>query len=374
MNNREEDNFVMERLDKAFASVEWIEAYPNYALRNHPIIRSDHGPIILDFDLKLPFRRRPFRFECMRTTHPSCKEVVQKAWSNSTSSSRAYQLMHKVASVRKEFIQWNKDVFGIIEQEIKQKMRLLLDLQNNITSVADVGEERVHREDLESLLQREELMWAQKARSEWILKGDRNTRFFQTVVKQRRAKSRIHCIKNAKGVLIEDPEGVEKIFVGHFNSAYEASNTSTVANIMEQLHTLPIPQFTGQQCYQLNRPVTLNEIENTVFQLGHFKAPGPSGIPAFFYQGFWQTVKYDICSTVQAFFHSGSLLETLNQTYLTLIPKVNFPEYVSHFRPISLCNVVFKIISKIMVNRLKPFIDTLITPLPFKMHSLKGGT
>ena len=59
-NKREGGNFVMERLDRAFATVEWIETYPNYALTNHPIIKSDHGPITLDFDLKLPFQRRPF--------------------------------------------------------------------------------------------------------------------------------------------------------------------------------------------------------------------------------------------------------------------------------------------------------------------------
>ena len=73
-------------------------------------------------------------------------------------------------------------------------------------------------------------------------------------------------------------------------------------------------------------------------------------------------MKHDICNTVQAFFHSGSLLKSLNQTYLTLIPKVNFPKILPQFRPISICNVIYKIISKLMVNRLKLFMDTLITP------------
>ena len=104
MNKRVDENFLMERLDRAFASVEWIETYPNYALTNHPIIRSDHGPITLDFELKLPFQRRPFRFERIWITHPSCKEVVQRAWGSSTHGLRASQLMHKVYSVRKEFL------------------------------------------------------------------------------------------------------------------------------------------------------------------------------------------------------------------------------------------------------------------------------
>lgn len=104
----------MEKLDRAFASVDWINAYPNYALRNLPIIRSDHGLLILDFvfQFPFPFRRGPFRFERMWTTHPSCKEVIQKVWNNKSYGTRAYQLQNKMSRIKKDFIQWNKEVFG----------------------------------------------------------------------------------------------------------------------------------------------------------------------------------------------------------------------------------------------------------------------
>jgi len=65
---------------------------------------------------------------------------------------------------------------------------------------------------------------------------------------------------------------------------------------------------------------------------------------------------------VHAFFHSGSLLKSLNHTYITLIPKVPSPNEVSHFQPINLCNVIYKVISKLMVNKLIPLMDNLITP------------
>lgn len=84
MNNREDDDFVMERLDRAFAIVDWIHTYPSYALQNLPIIHSDHGPIMLDFELRLPFH-----FERMWLTHPLCKHVVQQAWNFRTNGSRA---------------------------------------------------------------------------------------------------------------------------------------------------------------------------------------------------------------------------------------------------------------------------------------------
>ena len=73
-------------------------------------------------------------------------------------------------------------------------------------------------------------------------------------------------------------------------------------------------------------------------------------------------IKTYIINTIQAFFHSGSLFKPLNHTYITLIPKNPFPDDVTHFRHISLCNVVYKFISKLLVNRLKPFMDSIITP------------
>lgn len=99
-----------------------------------------------------------------------------------------------------------------------------------------------------------------------------------------------------------------------------------------------------------------------MFQLGPHKAPGPNGIPAFFYHEFWSIVKVDVINTVQAFFHSGSLFKPLNHTFIILIPKVTYLEEVKHFRPISLYNVICKVISKIIVNRLKPLMNTFITP------------
>jgi len=74
------------------------------------------------------------------------------------------------------------------------------------------------------------------------------------------------------------------------------------------------------------------------------------------------TVKTDVINTIQAFFHSNSLLKSLNQTFITLIPKIPFPEEVNHFRPITLCNVIYKVISKILVKRLQPIMDSIITP------------
>lgn len=143
MNKREEDFFVMERLDRAFAPVEWINAYPQYALYNHPIIRSDHGSILLDFEVHLPFRRRPLRFERMWCTHENCGVIVKSAWDVNTTSSRAFNLQHKINNVKKTFSEWNRRVFGKMEREIKDKQKTLQTLQNSVQTLRDVRNEKL---------------------------------------------------------------------------------------------------------------------------------------------------------------------------------------------------------------------------------------
>lgn len=79
------------------------------------------------------------------------------------------------------------------------------------------------------------------------------------------------------------------------------------------------------------------------------KAPGPDGLPAFFFKQYWPIVADQVCNAVQIFFVHGQMLKELNNTFIVLIPKNENPTTVNHYRPISLCNTIYKIISKLLV-------------------------
>lgn len=111
----------------------------------------------------------------------------------------------------------------------------------------------------------------------------------------------------------------------------------------------------------LTKAISNDEIYLVAFQLGPLKAPGSDGFPGLFFQKYWDIVGRDISEAVISFFRTGSLTKELNHTNITLIPKVRNPESMSHLRPISLCRFVYKIISKILANRLQPFIHGLIS-------------
>jgi hypothetical protein len=108
-------------------------------------------------------------------------------------------------------------------------------------------------------------------------------------------------------------------------------------------------------------------LESEVFQalssLGSSKAPGPDGFTALFYKKYWPHVSKDILACVSHFFQNHQLLHELNHTFITLVPKKSGSHSVHHFRPISLCNISYKIISKILANRLKKVLPKIISPL-----------
>ncbi|GKA88942.1 reverse transcriptase [Tanacetum coccineum] len=104
------------------------------------------------------------------------------------------------------------------------------------------------------------------------------------------------------------------------------------------------------------------EIVCEVKQLGAYKAPGKDGFPGLFFKKYWTIVGNSVCSAVKQFFVTGFMPSSFNKTLVVLILKIPALEQVGHLRPISLCNFVYHIISKIIANRLKPFIHRLISP------------
>ena len=109
------------------------------------------------------------------------------------------------------------------------------------------------------------------------------------------------------------------------------------------------------------RDISLEELEGVVFNMKKGKAPGPDGFPMDFLQDFWDIIKFDLLVVVHESQHNKQMLRALNATFLALIPKNDGANRLSQFRPISLCNVIYKIISKLIANRLKKGIGDLIS-------------
>ena len=104
-----------------------------------------------------------------------------------------------------------------------------------------------------------------------------------------------------------------------------------------------------------------DEIKIAVFQMGPTKAPEPDVMNALFYQNFWHTVGENVVNAVLDYLHSGVMGPDINHTNIVLIPKIKSLERMYDFRPISMCNVIYKIISKVLANRLKQILPSVIS-------------
>ena len=107
---------------------------------------------------------------------------------------------------------------------------------------------------------------------------------------------------------------------------------------------------------------TPEEIKSTLLHMPELKAPRPDGFPVAFYKNYWPIVGKDVTAAVTSFFTDGSMPKEVNSSLIILIQKVPNPSTFNNYRPISLCNVIYKIISKILVLRIRPILPRFISP------------
>ena len=112
---------------------------------------------------------------------------------------------------------------------------------------------------------------------------------------------------------------------------------------------------------ELLRDFNREEVSYALNQMHPNKAPGPDGFGVGFFQRYWSIVGCDVTNVVLDFLNSDSPCPRLNYTHVVLIPKVQNPENLSQFCPISLCNVVYKLIAKVLANRLKKVLPSIVS-------------
>jgi hypothetical protein len=105
---------------------------------------------------------------------------------------------------------------------------------------------------------------------------------------------------------------------------------------------------------------TVQELHNIIKEMRSNASPGPDGLSAAFYKSAWSWISNDIHKLVTDFYNSAFMIPEINQTFLVLIPKKSQPTVPQDFRPISLCNVTYKIIAKSIAERLKPYLPDYI--------------
>ncbi|GJZ02917.1 reverse transcriptase [Tanacetum coccineum] len=210
--------------------------------------------------------------------------------------------------------------------------------------------------EIKELYAREEIMWRQRSRIQWLKEGDKNTQFFHAQATSRRKRNNLLKLRTEDGRWVNDTNGLCNMVSSYFDDLFHSTCPTQCVEVVSCLDR----SLCDTDIDMLRKPVTVCEVYDAVSQMHPSKAPGPDGMTALFYQKFWNIVGPTTVNVVTEFFRTGIMPPNINKTLITLIPKVPSPESLKDLRPISLCNVIYKIISKVIANRLKGVLPTLI--------------
>jgi hypothetical protein len=216
---------------------------------------------------------------------------------------------------------------------------------------------RATTEQMNEILYREEMLWLQRSRINWLKEGDRNTKYFHHRAVWRARKNKIAKLRDDNGIVQITPTEMQRMAVSYFKSMY----TRDPSLDDEVITSLIQEQVTQEMNIHLCKDFSEEEISNALFQIGPIKAPGPNGFHARFYQRNWELLRTEVIKAVKRFFDTGEMPENVNDTSIVLIPKVEHPMELKEFRPIGLCNVLYKVVSKCLVNRLRPILGNIIS-------------
>ena len=213
------------------------------------------------------------------------------------------------------------------------------------------------RKEINELLDSEEIKWHQISNVQWLDLGNRNTKYFRTRAPDRRMRNTISCIMDENGTWHDSIDDIAEVAMSYFKNIYSSSYPTRISEVLDT-----IPTKAAEEMNQLLiQEFTREEIEVALNQMHPTKAPGPDGMSAIFFQKYWGIVGNDVICMVLNVLNSNMSMVEINITNITLMPKIKSPTKMTDFRPISLCNIVYKLISKVLANRLKVIISQIIS-------------
>ncbi|XP_019200262.1 PREDICTED: uncharacterized protein LOC109193892 [Ipomoea nil] len=280
------------RLDRALCNVDWRQRFPEAFVQHLP-------------------------------------RVVKRAWIPGAT------VQGNINNVQAHLITWNKEVFGSITTRKRILLARIAGIQRALATSFHRGLLKLEgklKSALEEVLYQEELMWFQRSREEWIVSGDRNTKFYHAATMVRKAQNRIRGLKDDSGNWMFEEDALQRHVQDFYMNLFRGDQGAHVGAMGRGL----FPTLNAEDWQMFNRKVDKDEVKTAVFDMSPLKASGPDGLHAAFYQRMWDVVGDEVFELVASVLETGKMPEKVNDTLIVLIPKVQLPETIKQFRPISL--------------------------------------
>lgn len=174
---------------------------------------------------------------------------------------------------------------------------------------------------MDDLLEKEETMWFQRSRTNWLKDGDRNTTFFHSKASQRHTKKQIAGLEDVNGHWCTEPTDLDRIAVNFFQNLFSSSGPPGIDTVLDSIKPCVSPDMNQE----LSKGFTVEEVYPALFQMHPTKAPGPDGKPALFFQRFWPIVSRQVTEAVLGILNRAQDVSVVHETCIVMIPKVKRP-------------------------------------------------
>jgi hypothetical protein len=279
-NNQGGDRNVRVRLDRGVANSEWMSLWPNSNVLHLTSPQSDHKALLVEIRSsgEALYKNRIFRYEIMWERDENLSSVVEQAWQKRNPGSDLGALAMRLQSVTKKLKDWSRANFGQVTKEL-EALRKKVEALERDDPVRNWEAILQAKKKLDELLYREEMMWLQRSRINWLKEGDRNTKYFHQKARWRARKNRIKQLRKGDGNWTSDQQEMQHMATEYFTNLFlrdEGVNPEELVNVFD-------PVITDEMNFGLTKAYSAEEVSDALFQIGPLKAPGPDGFPARFF-------------------------------------------------------------------------------------------
>eukprot|EP00253_Pinus_taeda_P008795 PITA_08795 len=360
-NKRLGPNHIPARLDRFLVQTSFLTSGLMASSKILPNCSSDHKPISLELSKDGFLGPIPFRFSPLWTQQEGFHEVVSEVWNQHVQGSPFYVWEEKLRALKRRLKEWVKTLKTPATKR-KESLDSLAALQSSMEDSA-VTQSLLQKEvELQKALHKasrdEEEYWRQKSRNLWLQAGDKNTSFFHKHAEARKQFKNVSEIRSHDAV-VKDFEGIKRAAFTFFKELYSAPTDPPIDTHAYPINLIPL-------CVQdsvntmLTAPISMDELKKALDCMEPDKAPGPDGFTARFLQSCWSTINKDLLRMVRKSQSCSKIGGSTNSAFLALLPKEKGASDFSRFRPISLCNTSYKLITKIISTRLKNILSDII--------------